>query len=533
MSTLLKALEKAEDERKTGGDQQPSGAAPDPGKEKGGFKLSGSSKLSSALHSSAAQAEKAQAARVVSGYEAGQEHEEVEDSSVLIRQARTRKFVALAVVAVLAVGGYYAYNQFLAPQDAPADLAAAETEEAADAESAADSEVVYLPLVEPEYDLQQDIRQAVSVSGETTADLQANQNEELSRRITQFTQQLLAESIEEARRRRQEDLAARRRQLEEEAELRVTTVETLEERLANLVDDSSQDIDEKAVAFVAPNDYMLSQLEAIGEKPFVQRTRTRNEFIAPAGTQNTDLLAQSRLRIAQAEAAAAGEEGEESGESAPAPAPAPVAADNKTPSARITKNEDELEKVFDDAVASYDRGDFEASENGFRTVLASYPKHVNAMIGLAKVHSSRGNVRIALNTLLRASDLQPSNPLVISELVALQTDSGQQLLSEKRLSGMLGSTNDRSVEARLHFLLGSIYARQERWFEAREVFSYAHQAERGNPDYAYNLAVVHDFLNDSEEAIRMYRTAADLTKASVSAFDPQIAIARADELAGL
>ena len=83
---------------------------------------------------------------------------------------------------------------------------------------------------------------------------------------------------------------------------------------------------------------------------------------------------------------------------------------------------------------------------------------------------------------------------------------------------MLSNTSDRSVEARLYFLLGGIYARQERWFEAREVFSYAHQAERGNPDYAYNLAVVHDFLNDSEEAISMYRLAADLTKTSVSAF---------------
>ena len=231
MSTLLKALEKAEDERKVGGEQQPA-AASGAAEKAGGFKLSGASKLSSALHSSA-QAEKAQAARVMSGYEAGQEQEEIEDSSAIMRKARVRRFVSLVVVVALAAGGFYAYNEFLVPQEtASVDT---EAEAAAPAETFAEPEVVYIPLVEPEYDLQQDIIQAVSVSGETTAEIQANQNEELSRRIAQFTQQLLAESIEEARRRREEDLAARRRQLEEEAELRVTTVETLEERLDSLV----------------------------------------------------------------------------------------------------------------------------------------------------------------------------------------------------------------------------------------------------------------------------------------------------------
>ena len=361
--------------------------------------------------------------------------------------------------------------------------------------------------------------------GETTAEVQAaNQNEELSRRIAQFTQQLLAESIEEARRKREEDLAARRRQLEEEAEARTTTVETLEEKLDILVAGDPEA--ETEVAFLAPNDYMLEQLGSLGEKPFTQRTRTRNEFIAPAGAKSTDLYAPEQIQVSQASDAS----GEEVQNDASA---APVAEKKLDPSGSITKSEDEHQKVFDDAVAGYERGDFDAAENGFRTVLAAHPRHINAMIGLAKVHSSRGNVRIALNTLLRASDLQPSNPLVISELVALQSDSGQQLLDERRLTRMLGDINDRSIEARLHFLLGSIYARQERWFEAREVFSYAHQVEKNNPDYAYNLAVVHDFLNNPEEAVRMYRMAADLAKSAVSAFDPQVATGRADELAGL
>ena len=513
MSTLLKALEKAEDERKT---EEGAPVAADVPEKAGGFKLSGSSKLSSALQSSA-QKEKVQAARVMSGYEAGQEDDEV-DSAAVERQARVRRFAMLALAVAVAGGGYYVYNEFLAPPD-ELDAAAGTVESApAEAESLVE-EVVYLPLVEPEYDLQQDITQAMGF-GET-ADIQTNQNEELSRRIAQFTQQLLAESIEEARRKREEILAERSRQLEEEEELRIDTVETLEERLDSLVSEADEVVE---IAFVEPNDYMLEQLEALGKDPFVKRTRTRNEFIALANTQNTDLLARSQDVVAQADATAPTENGQ--------PA-ASASAEDKKPSASITKSEDEHQKIFDDAVASYERGDFEAAENGFRIILSSYPKHVNAMIGLAKVHSSRGNARIALNVLLRASDLQPSNPLVISELVALQADTGQQLLGEQRLIRMLGETNDRSIEARIHFLLGGIYARQERWFEARDVFSYAHQTERDNPDYAYNLAVVHDFLNNPEEAIKAYRLAAELAKVSVSAFNPQIAIDRADELAGL
>ena len=73
-----------------------------------------------------------------------------------------------------------------------------------------------------------------------------------------------------------------------------------------------------------------------------------------------------RTRQAEQEAATGGEE--EQGESAPAapaaPAAAPAASD-KAPSARITKSEDELQQVFDNAVASYERGDFEAAEKRF------------------------------------------------------------------------------------------------------------------------------------------------------------------------
>ena len=530
MSTLLKALEKAEDEHKSrAGDQQQAPGAEkssESGKTSGGFKLTGGgSKLSSALHKST-QAEKAQAAQVMSGYEAG--HDDVaDDGAVVARQARFSRFIVLAVFIAVAAGGYYAYNQFLAPQESAVSDLGVDASADAVLETAFEQEVVYLPLVEPEYDLQKDIIQAVSVSGDTSAEVQAaNQNEELSRRIAQFTQQLLAESIEEARRKREEDLAARRRQLEEEAEARTTTVETLEERLDVLVGGGSES--EAEVSFIAPNDYMLEQLEVLGEKPFVQRTRSRNEFIALAGTKSTDLYAPEQNQLAQGGGGTKAQEQDESVPAAPEPA-----VNEAVPSASITKSEDEYQKVFEGAVAGYERGDFDVAENGFRTILAAHPNHVNAMIGLAKVHSSRGNVRIALNTLLRAVDLQPSNPLVISELVALQTDSDQQLLDEKRLSRMLGNTNDRNIEARLHFLLGGIYARQERWFEAREVFSYAHQADRDNPDYAYNLAVVHDFLNNPEEAIIMYRMAIDLAKVSVSAFDPQVATVRADELAKL
>ena len=531
MSTLLKALEKAEDERgKSGDDKAAAASGAAAAQEKaGGFKLSGGSKLSSALRDTG-QKEKAQAARVMSGYEAGHEDDDIEDVAAIAAGGRIRRFVALAAVAAIAAGGYYAYNEFLAPKgEEQVQEVAAASAETGDVAGFAAPEAIYLPLVEPEYDLQQDIQQAVLSSGEASADLQqANQNEELSRRIAQFTQQLLAESIEEARRRREEERAIQRQRLEEEAELRVSTVETLEERLDNLVSSEGAEDGEDVIAFVAPNDYMLDQLNALSEKPFVQRTRTRNEFIAPAGSQNTDLLAPVQRQIAQA--AEGGEEEAKEEESAAGKA---SAAGSKEPSASITRSEDEHQKVFDDAVASYERGDFEAAENGFRLILSAHPHHVNAMIGLAKVHSSRGNVRIALNTLLRASDLQPGNSLVISELVALQTDSGQQLLGERRLSSMLGNVEERSVEARIHFLLGGIYARQERWFEARDVFSYAHHADGSNPDYAYNLAVVHDFLNNPEKAVEMYRMAAELAKASVSAFDPQVALSRADELAGL
>ncbi len=522
MSVLLKALEKSEEEREGSaeGAQAPEGGSPPAG---GGFSLSGGggggpSKLASALHS--AEKGQAEAARVVSGYEAGQEAEgeaeEDQDTRQLRRaQASSRiRWLAGIVVVILAAGGaYFAAEEFglLDPSEQVAGQQAQQDGETAAAEEVIDDAAV-APLVEPEYDVQQDILQAVLSVGDQQGQGQG-ESEDVARRIAEWTQQLLAESIEEARSRREEQIAETERVIEEQAVQQQESLKSLEERLSDLVGDG-----EGAVAFADPNDYMLQQLELL-DAPNIEPKRTRREFVAPAGTTSADL-------------AVAAAEPEAADPSAPAPAPIAAPAPREiAQAATITKSTSALTKVFSDAVANYESGNFDAAENGFRTVLASSPKDVNSMVGLAKVHSSRGNLRLAANTLLRASELQPTNPVVISELIALQGDSPQQVLSEKRLLALLGVVSDPSLEARIQFLLGGMFARQERWFEAREVFSFAHSSDRGNPDYAYNLAVVHDFLNESSDAIKMYRMAASLADSSVSSFDPQVATSRANELA--
>ncbi len=523
MSVLLKALEKSEEEREGSaeGAPVPEGGSPPAG---GGFSLSGGggggpSKLSSALHS----AEKGQeeAARVVSGYEAGQEADaEAEEDRDMLQlrraQARSRvRWLASFVVVILAAGGaYYAAEEFglLDPSEQAAGQQAQQTGEAAEAEEAVE-EIAVSKLEEPEYDVQQDILQAVLSVGDQQGQGQG-ESEDVARRIAEWTQQLLAESIEEARSRREEQIAETERVIEQQTVQQQESLKSLEERLTELVGDDGQG----AVAYADPNDYMLQQL-ALLDAPTIEPKNNRREFVAPAGTTTADVAVAVAEPVAPDPSATAPS-------AAPTPPPREIAQ-----AAVISKSTSALTKVFSDAVAKYESGNFDAAENGFRTVLASSPKDVNSMVGLAKVHSSRGNLRLAANTLLRASELQPTNPVVISELIALQGDSPQQVLSEKRLLGLLGRVSDPGLEARLQFLLGGMFARQERWFEAREVFKFAHNSDRGNPDYAYNLAVVHDFLNESSEAIKMYRMAASLAGSSVSSFDPQVATSRADELA--
>ena len=510
MSLLMKALEKSEKERKEAGASKVEAAGSGTG-----FKLAAGvggqrSKLGSALAGVLKkEGEKEQAKRVVAAYD----NSAVEaEEAAMVREsakARNRLFLGAAFGVVVLGGLYYGYENYLRDiifgpdgTTATGQVVATATGSGQDSsrdssqDSSQDSEPVFdnislLPIAEPNYDIQENVLAAVLGAG---PDAQSRQGEEISGQIRNFAQQLLAESVSEA---------GRTAKLLEEVSRQSALLGTEELALV---------FDPETATTINYDDYMLARLEEL-DKPVL----ADKAVIASAGKYNT------RTReLLQPQPVALNTPASDSSQL--------VAPSRKLAKVEIKKIDNQLKALMESAVASYASGDFNAAETGFRSVLASEPRNIGAMIGLSKVHSSRGNTKLAVATLLKASDLDPRNAKVVIELIALQSGSANPILSERRILALLGVSQSRQNDSRLTFTLGTLYAQQERWLEARESFARAYRLDSSNPDFAYNLAVVMDYLNDPEDAVQMYQRAATLAQRNVSSFDAQIAIDRAATL---
>ena len=80
-------------------------------------------------------------------------------------------------------------------------------------------------------------------------------------------------------------------------------------------------------------------------------------------------------------------------------------------------------------------------------------------------------------------------------------------------------------EPALAFALGNYLASQQRWPEAQQAYFDALQMARAsdtetvNPDYAFNLAVSLEHLNQSAAALGFYRQARELALSHPAGFD--------------
>lgn len=517
MSLLLKALEKSEEEKQQAEGDAPAGqegaappaapAAGAAGDAGGGFKLSGgpaggASKLGSALGAS-------QEARkiVVAHEEEPPEHDASAEALVAAsRRSMVKNLVTLGVVVVVAGAGWYAwqeYGQQFLPGQEVAETEA--VEEAAPATATAEADATLLPLSEPIYDIQESISLTsanISGSGEGDDDIQGQVAEVVTNIIESQLDRQRA-FIEE-----QQRIIAQQANLEEVAEREIEEV-------------LSQEFDPNAARQYGAFDDMVAQLELISQQPLA--LKGGDQFVKPAGSDLQELLDRSsslEVQAAQIALDATGNGGNGSDKAAAAEAKPMV----------LAKSETDLKAVFEDAVASYRAGDLNHAEKSFRTVIAAEPKNTSALVGLAKVHQSRGNLRIAVATLLKAADISPNDPVVISELVSLQSSSSDPLVSESRIQSLLSSNPNPDIQARLRFLLGNSFAKQGNWYKARESFMMAHSLDQSNPDIAYNLAVILDYLNDPDNAVRMYRTALSSAAANPSSFDLQVARDRIEQL---
>jgi uncharacterized protein HemY len=177
---------------------------------------------------------------------------------------------------------------------------------------------------------------------------------------------------------------------------------------------------------------------------------------------------------------------------------------------------------------AYTLGDLAAAAQFYSTALQQEPNSRDALLGSAAVSARRNDAPHAAASYLRLLELNPNDPEALAGLLSLRPgDTGQ---SELRLKDLLRKSPDSGP---LLFALGNLYARQNRWSEAQQGFFRAYTASPDNADYAFNLAVGLDRLNQPRLALTYYQRALALAQAGAAAFDREAARRRVQQLTAI
>ena len=187
--------------------------------------------------------------------------------------------------------------------------------------------------------------------------------------------------------------------------------------------------------------------------------------------------------------------------------------------------EDRAFAELNQAYAAFERGDYAAAEAAYRRALEIAPRHPNALQGLAAVLQRSGELTEALQHYEMLLAVEPNNT---AAAVALLTGRGDEagVAGESDIKHLIQSHPE---SAHLQFALGSLYARESRWAEARHAFDKASRLDPGNADYLFNLAVSLEHLSQYLDARYYYESALAVADAT-SALDSSVVEARIEKL---
>ena len=158
-------------------------------------------------------------------------------------------------------------------------------------------------------------------------------------------------------------------------------------------------------------------------------------------------------------------------------------------------------------------GDGESAAQAYRTALGHEPGNRDARLGLAAVAARAGRWEEAAGHYARLLASHPADTVARAALISI--DEQDPARGESRMKALLHS---EPRAAHLHFNLGNLYAAQSRWPEAQQSYFNAYRFDRGNADYAYNLAVSLDHLSQSQSALWLYREALVLSRSHPAGF---------------
>lgn len=159
-------------------------------------------------------------------------------------------------------------------------------------------------------------------------------------------------------------------------------------------------------------------------------------------------------------------------------------------------------------------GDLATARQQYDLALLQDPNNRDALLGAAAVALRENDGRQASGNYLRLLELDPNDPEALAGLAELRP--GDLQANEIKLRGLARQHPDSGP---VQFALGNLFARQGRWPEAQQSYFRAFSAMPGNADYAFNLGVGLDRMNQPRLAQTYYRRALELAQASPPSFN--------------
>ena len=214
----------------------------------------------------------------------------------------------------------------------------------------------------------------------------------------------------------------------------------------------------------------------------------------------------------------------------PPPAPPslpPVAAPDNS-QIQVLRNDTapQINPGVQQAYQAFNSGQLGTARQQYEAVLQQDANNRDALLGLAAVALRENQGAQAAALYVRLLEINPDDGVALAGLIGLR--QGDVVQSEAKLKAILARSPDSGP---VLFALGNVYAKQRRWNEAQQQFFRAYSAVPGNPDYAFNLAVGLDRLNQPKLAATYYQRALTLAQTAPAAFDQAVVQARLRELA--
>lgn len=212
-----------------------------------------------------------------------------------------------------------------------------------------------------------------------------------------------------------------------------------------------------------------------------------------------------------------------------------VAQEAAAPSAINITRTDYAERVdpqLTQAYASYRGNDFIGARARYQQVLRDKPNNRDAMLGLAAVAMQLGDAPSARETYVKLLELDPRD--VHARVGLLETmPASDPVMLESELRALFAAHPE---VAQLAFALGNLFASQRRWSDAQQSYYDALLAAKAggsgpvSPDYAFNLAVSLERLNQLRPAYSFYRQALEQSELVSPGFDIRVLRERLDAL---